>query len=428
MIKKFGILLVLLLALATVWAAPGNTVNATPILVAAHVNPVILVSNNPADQTIAQLLSGRINASIISTPWGTLSNETVAKVEQSGASIVYVIGGTVAVPEIASRINITVKRMGGKNRFATAAMVAEMWNSSKKAIIVQGYDDMGIKEAMQEAKKMNVPILFVRRNEVPAMVQSIIKKMHFEGTIIVPSPDMEQTRIENMLSTYGVKKVNITKVNFTERALTVLNKAEESINETSALLGENITSGRQLAAEKLISDANNSLEMAKSAYANNSYGIAFGLATAARVEANSAKMILRHVFVGAYKEDVNGAEAEIKTYGIREAKHRMNEELKVLKRRNEMFKHAFERQKEMMTGAIEQREKTFERQSKNASINMSNQMKKAFERQEKILKKKVNRIEERAKAGRQVDGNQTKKMEKEMQKEMQSKMMSGKGM
>ncbi len=372
MIKKFGIILVLLLALATVWAAPESTVNATPILVASHVNAVILVSNNPADQTIAQLLSERLNASIIPTPWGTLSNETVAKVEQSGAGIVYVIGGTVAVPDIASRINITVKRIGGENRFATAAMAAEMWNSSKKAIIVQGYDDMGLKEAMQEAKKMNVPILFVRRNEVPAVVQSIIKKMHFEGTIVVPSPDMEQTRIKNMLITYGVKKVNITKVNFTERASKVLSRAEENINEAKALLGENITSGRQLAAEKLISDANNSLEMAKSAYANNSYGMAFGLATAARVEANSAKMILRHVVVGRYKEDVKGAEVEIETYGIREARHRIKEELKVLEKRKEMFKHAFERQKEMM----------------NKSMNMSNHIEKAFERQEKILKKK----------------------------------------
>lgn len=279
---------------------------------AAQQKAVILVSDNPADYAIAQVLSQAINVSIVVTPWGTLSDSAVNEIQNSGADVVYVIGGEVAVPDVEQRLNITVKRFAGRDRFETAAMVAEYFNATlntSEIIVVHGFDEEGIEQAIREAKKLKAVIIFTKSDDIPEYVKRFLIKLKAKKAKIVPSPDMD-VRIEEEIKKHA-EKVEKEKVNFSAKALNAISKAEEKISKAEQLLPANATTGREIAAQRLIENAKRELSLAKEAYSAGHYGRAFGLATAAKHQAEGAEKILKHVVVGLYKEKVRKVEIEI---------------------------------------------------------------------------------------------------------------------
>ena len=325
---------------------------------AQEANVVVLVSDNPADQAVAQLLVQKLNATLVVTPWGTLSDEAVVKIEASGATMVYVVGGPVAVPDVEVKIKITVKRIAGKDRYETAAMAAGMWNESNEAIVVEGMDEQGIKEALKKAKARGVPILLVKDDEVPEGVEKAIEKLRAKRLHLIPAPDMNQAKIKERFMEHGVEEINETRVDFAERAAEALEEAREAIAEAD-FNTSNVTSGWELAAARLLLNAKEHLERAEIAYNESRYGEAFGLAVAAKHQAKAAKKMLEHVAPGYFKLHVDEAEREIEEYGLEKAREKM--------------------------------EKAMERAEKK--------MEKAMERMEKVRE----RMEERAKAGKQED-------------------------
>ncbi len=293
---------------------------------AASTEAVVLVSDNPADLAVAQLLAQKINATVVVTPWGTLSAEAVAQIEQSGVNIVYVIGGPVAVPDAEVKINVTVKRLAGRDRYETAAMVAELWNVSSEVIIVHGFDEDGIKEAMEKARRLGIPLLLVKEDEVPEEVERTLEKLRFRRAVMVPAPDMDPNTIRERLRVHGIEEVEEVQIDFAERAYKAILKAEEEITEAETLLG-NITSGREVAAARLIANAKRHLFIAKDAYNQSNYGEAFGLAVAAKEEAKAAKKILENVVVGEYEIEVEEAEIEIERHGLEKVKMEVEMEI-----------------------------------------------------------------------------------------------------
>jgi len=314
---------------------------------AQEVKPVVLVSDNPADLAVAQLLVQKLNATIVITPWGTLSEEAVKKIKASGATVVYVVGGPVAVPDVEVKIEAKVKRIAGKDRYETAAVAANMWNETEEAIVVEGTDEIGIREALEKAKARGVPILLVKDDEVPEGVEKAIEKLRAKRLHIIPAPDMNITKIEKRFREHGVREVNKTRVDFAERAAEALEDAREAVAEAD-FNTSNVTSGWELAAARLLLNAKEHLKQAESAYNESKYGEAFGLAVAAKHAAKAAKRIREHVAPGYFRRHVEEAEKEIEEHGLEKAKEELEKAREMAEKKMEKARERMEESREKM--------------------------------------------------------------------------------
>ena len=337
---------------------------------AQEAKPVVLVSDNPADYAVAQLLAERINATLVTTPWGTLSDEAVNQIKSLGATKVYVVGGPVAVPDVESKLKgVEIERIAGEDRYETAAMaaavIANLTNVSG-VVIAEGMDEDGIREALEYARKTGAPVLFVIGEDVPDAVREVLKKLRPKKAHIVPAPNMNRTKIEEEVKEHGAEEISESKVDFAERAAEAIQDAREEIAEAD-FNTTNITSGWELAAARLLTNAKLDLKRAETAFNESKYGEAFGLAVAAKHEAKAAKKIIEHVAPGYFKHHVEEAEKEIEEKGLEKAR--------------EELEKAEERLEEKREKEKEKREKMMEK-----------------EEEEKEWMK------ERAKAGRQEDG------------------------
>jgi putative cell wall-binding protein len=131
-----------------------------------------------ADALCASGLAGSYDAPILLTRSDVLSPGIAAEIERLGASTVYILGSTAAVSStvfdaVAALPGITAERIGGDDRYATAALVSERVRShegtgfGKRAFVVNG---AGFADAMSVsplAYSQRMPILLVRASEVP---------------------------------------------------------------------------------------------------------------------------------------------------------------------------------------------------------------------------------------------------------------------
>jgi putative cell wall-binding protein len=82
------------------------------------------------DALVSGPLAGTLKAPVLLTDHGDLPEEVEDEIRRLGATRVHVIGGEAAigesvVKELESDLEVTVDRIGGEDRFATAAMVAD---------------------------------------------------------------------------------------------------------------------------------------------------------------------------------------------------------------------------------------------------------------------------------------------------------------
>lgn len=280
---------------------------------------IILVSDNTADLAVANILAEKINVNVVVTPWGALSDEAVQEINASGATEVYVVGGSVAVPDAEVKIKITVKRFAGEDRYHTSALIAREWKNCSEVVVAVGNDDQGIQDARAKAKGKKCPVVFVRPDSMPESVAASIEKLNASTAVLIPTPNMHMAEIKSKIRAKGIAEVNETQIDFEQRASKAIEDAEAAI----ALAEENaseVIDGRTAAAAKQVINAKMHLEMAKEAFDAGDYGKAFGLATAAEAEAESSIKISQRILVGTFKMDVNNWEGEIKAKGIAKVK------------------------------------------------------------------------------------------------------------
>lgn len=295
---------------------------------ATSVNIVILTSDNEADLAVANVLGETIGAKVVVTPWGTLSDDAIAEIEASGATEVYVIGGEVAIPEVKEKIKIPVKRFAGKDRYETSALVAKEWKKRNikcaEITVAEGHDFAGIKDAMERAKVKKCPVIFVKTDEVPEEVEEVLNELNVSKTVVIEAPDMNKTKIHLKLK-IKVKEVEDIKADWQERAQEAIDKANETIAEAEETI-ENITDAKSAAAARLLVVAKYHLEKAEAAFKEGKYGKAFGLAIAAKENAESAIKIASGIAVGNFGKEVHKWEERIKTKGIEGVKEEICED------------------------------------------------------------------------------------------------------
>ena len=273
-------------------AVPVRPVNATDTTL------VILVSDNEADCALANYIANiTSNVVIIKTPWGVYDPNITAEIISYAPEEVIVIGGPIAVPdeyiEDLRDLGITVERWYGKNRYETNLAVLKnitaRFQLQNRVILVAGKDLAGIKKALRLAIQERAMIILVNQTTDITRIMEMLG-LRIKSVTIVETPVMNRTMlmIQKQLRE-RLKECNCTKVliNMTaERALEAIQMAEEKIN-TARELSRNATNP---AIENVLKIAEKQLEDAKEAYNTGKYGLAYGLAIAAK---SKAEVVIR---------------------------------------------------------------------------------------------------------------------------------------
>ena len=261
---------------------------------------VILVSDNAADNALANYIANMTGAFVVTTPWGFYDPNVTAEVMAYAPDQVIIIGGSVAVPEQyvsdLQSLNITVERWWGENRYGTD--VAVIGNATVKlhlkfqgnAIIAPGNDSAAIKKAFTEAVKTHGIIIYVNSTTDPVRIMGMFKITPRNITIVhtaVMNGTMRKIlqKIKRDSSTVKIKEVdvNITK----EMALNAINKTKERIEYAQKLLtNATLKSNEKRMVERMLNASEEELQRAEKAFNEGKYGEAYGLAIAADAHAD----------------------------------------------------------------------------------------------------------------------------------------------
>ncbi|MFK8794028.1 Ig-like domain-containing protein [Planococcus plakortidis] len=111
------------------------------------------------------------NAPILLTRTGNLTDETKAEIERLGAEKMIILGSkgavSLEVEEEVKQMGIATERIGGRNRFDTAALIADRLDS-EEAIIAYGFNFPDVLSVSAYAAKNGIPILLTRTDKLPA--------------------------------------------------------------------------------------------------------------------------------------------------------------------------------------------------------------------------------------------------------------------
>jgi hypothetical protein len=157
---------------------------------------VVLTSDNPADHAVATVLANRIGASLLVTPWGSLSDETMSRPELIAGigKIVYVVGGDVAIPnakKVLEGRDLNVITLGGANRWETS-----------RAVILDGYHTTAFEDGITLSNAEGIPIIFFIRGE-PAFGADI-RSIGIDSVTLFTNPAID-VEVKGSLDKAGVR-------------------------------------------------------------------------------------------------------------------------------------------------------------------------------------------------------------------------------
>jgi putative cell wall-binding protein len=150
-------------------------------------NVILARADNPADALSSASLSGAMDTPILLTYPNNLSNSVLDEIERLGASTVYLLGGTGAIStEIEKKLTdkgLTVVRLGGNNRFETAAKINKEAKTSlnTKAIVVNGFAIADALSASSDSANNQIPIYLSTKSTLPANLPENVKEVTIYG-------------------------------------------------------------------------------------------------------------------------------------------------------------------------------------------------------------------------------------------------------
>jgi putative cell wall-binding protein len=146
-----------------------------------------------ADALAASGLAGALDAPLLLSEPSRLPSEVQAEITRLGAKKVIIVGGTAAVSEgVANtlRANVTVERISGDDRYATAALVARRVAAikgagfGKQVIIARGDNFPDALAASTIAFARTMPILLVRPTALPVATSDAIRDLGIERALV----------------------------------------------------------------------------------------------------------------------------------------------------------------------------------------------------------------------------------------------------
>ncbi|HHX86709.1 MAG TPA: hypothetical protein GX693_00865, partial [Firmicutes bacterium] len=194
----------------------------TSALVAGNVydyaNTVIIARGDPAghfaDGLASSVLAGALDAPVLLTRTGTLPDSIKRAITNLGASRAIVLGGQEAISGSVvtqlENLGLTVNRIGGKDRYETAAKIAE--EAKKKgsiasyAFIVNGVATADSMVAAPAAFMNGAVILQVTGDTIPAVTENAIKSLGISQVYIVGGTAVVSSTVRSELSKLATVK------------------------------------------------------------------------------------------------------------------------------------------------------------------------------------------------------------------------------
>jgi putative cell wall-binding protein len=202
-------------------------------------------------------------------------------------------------------LNISVERWWGENRYETN--VAVIGNATVKLrikfenslLVAPGNDSAAINEALRKAVKVHGIIIFANNTTDPIRIAAKFQVYPKEVTIVHTKPMKGLALgIIDRIGKGNATKVHEMDINVTQdMAKKAIDEAREKIEEAEGLLdnvsnssnataSENGTfAGKKILLSLFLMGAKMKLEKAEMAYKEGNYGKAYGLAIAAKVQA-----------------------------------------------------------------------------------------------------------------------------------------------
>lgn len=264
--------------------------------VTAQTQTVALVSDNVADHAVAEALAEVAGLKIVTTPWGEYNASLVEAVKALNPSKVFILGGSMAVPEeyeLALNFTTTV-RIAGRDRVETAGRVLGLFRDDfrgKGIEIARGDDSGGIRRALAKAKARGGILLFIRGDEVSKEVEDAIKGANATEIEVLASPDMNASEVESEAEERLKVNVSVSEGDKRERALEQIEEARKALAEAETESG-NVTDG---ALQRLLNQSRLHLAGAEEAFNASKFGEAYGLANAAEHLAENAERIAKRL-------------------------------------------------------------------------------------------------------------------------------------
>ncbi|MBT2581271.1 cell wall-binding repeat-containing protein [Planococcus sp. ISL-109] len=150
---------------------------------------VLATASDFPDALAGGPLAFQEDAPILLTRTASLTKETKAEIERLGAEKVIILGSKGAVSlEVEAELKqmkVVIERIGGKNRFDTAALIADRLDSAE-AVVAYGFNFPDVLSVSSYAAKNGIPILLTRADRLPAETAAALKstsKTHVIGSI-----------------------------------------------------------------------------------------------------------------------------------------------------------------------------------------------------------------------------------------------------
>ncbi|MBN6204942.1 cell wall-binding repeat-containing protein, partial [Ralstonia pickettii] len=158
-----------------------------------------------ADALAGVPLAYKLDAPILMTPVNKLWDNTLTEIERLGAKNVIVLGGKGAVSDtIVNKLvndGLKVRRIAGKSRFDTAALIAtEMApKGTDKVVVANGMDFPDALSVASQAAKEGLPILLTMDDRLPAATTAKVKQLAVKETIVVGGKSVVSEKIKAQL-------------------------------------------------------------------------------------------------------------------------------------------------------------------------------------------------------------------------------------
>lgn len=232
-------------------AAPGSTTTITRIAGADQyataaaiatssfttaATAVVATTAAPYDAGVANYLAGALHAPILLTSVGALPSATSAALASLHVTHVVVLGGTLAVSaEVVGtleRDGYLVTRLGGADRYATAALAAgevgpeavgTTGGQEKTAIIASGISPGDFEAIGPMAFAGPFPVLYADGNGLPQATRDALTSLGIDHVVIVGGPLAVPAGVEGALSSLGITSERIAGANALETAARLAN-------------------------------------------------------------------------------------------------------------------------------------------------------------------------------------------------------------
>ncbi|MGY3715162.1 cell wall-binding repeat-containing protein [Sutcliffiella cohnii] len=150
---------------------------------------VLARGDNFADALAGVPLAAKYDAPVLLTKSSKLDAATKAEIARLGATKVFVLGGEGAISaDVVKQLgDVEVERLAGKNRYETAALIANEVapEGSDTVVVVNGTNFPDALSVASYAGANGLPILLTRTNALPTETSEVIEELGAASTLVI---------------------------------------------------------------------------------------------------------------------------------------------------------------------------------------------------------------------------------------------------